>query len=209
MILTRPCMHSIFLICISRWPRSNTWKQTDDIMCHKRRAPNELINSEISSNYHLKFIYSFVMILLAITLAGIISSCVCLELSFEVSSSSHICNECAIVYSFIEATSKQSTFVSAGRARITCWATKCDHEIWMPSKLPQMSCGTSPQNCPSRAGFEIMCAWLTFQIPFIYRWRDPRLLAKSYHTGCICWIWLHHSLHLFFHQVSSATIASS
>ncbi len=53
-------------------------------------SPNEYINPEIWRNNHLRFTYSFGLILLAITLADIISSCACIVLLSEASSSSHV-----------------------------------------------------------------------------------------------------------------------
>ena len=56
----------------------------------KDASSNEYIDPEIWSNNHLKRIYSFTLILLAITLANIISSCACIVLLSEASSSSHV-----------------------------------------------------------------------------------------------------------------------
>ena len=51
---------------------------------------NELTNPEILMKNHHKITYSFGLILLAITPGGVISSCVCIVLLFETSSSSHV-----------------------------------------------------------------------------------------------------------------------
>ena len=56
----------------------------------KDASSNEYIDPEIWSNNHLKSIHSFCLILLAITLADIISSCACIVLLSEASSSSHV-----------------------------------------------------------------------------------------------------------------------
>ena len=56
----------------------------------KDESSNEFVNPEILANNHLKFIYSFALILLTITLADIISSCACIVLLSEASSSSHV-----------------------------------------------------------------------------------------------------------------------
>ena len=56
----------------------------------KDERSNEYINPEILANNHLKFIYSFGLILLAITPGGVISSCACIVLLSEASSSSHV-----------------------------------------------------------------------------------------------------------------------
>ena len=56
----------------------------------KDERSNEYINPEIWTNNHLKFTYSFGLILLAITPGGVISSCACIVLLSEASSSSHV-----------------------------------------------------------------------------------------------------------------------
>ena len=53
-------------------------------------SSNEYIDPEISSNNHPKRIYSFSWMLPAITLANSISSCACIVLLSEASSSSHV-----------------------------------------------------------------------------------------------------------------------
>ena len=53
-------------------------------------VPNELTNPEILMKNHHKIIYSFALILPAIFPATDISSCVCIVLLFETSSSSHV-----------------------------------------------------------------------------------------------------------------------
>ena len=56
----------------------------------KDESSNEHSNPEISSNNHLKFTYSFGLILPAVTPASVISSCACIVLLSEASSSSHV-----------------------------------------------------------------------------------------------------------------------
>ena len=56
----------------------------------KEVSSNEHINPEIWSNNHPKRIYSFGLVLLNITLTNIISSCACIVLLSEASSSSHV-----------------------------------------------------------------------------------------------------------------------
>ena len=61
------------------------------IPCGKQDAgPNELIDLEISMENHHKIIYSFTLIWPAIFPDTDISSCVCIVLLFETSSSSHV-----------------------------------------------------------------------------------------------------------------------
>ena len=65
-------------------------KQTDDILCHTRREPKRIVESwniwdKPSQNTH-----SFGLVLPAIFPACVISSCVCIVLLFETSSSSHV-----------------------------------------------------------------------------------------------------------------------
>ena len=61
------------------------------ISCTRQDAgPNELSNPEILMINHHKFIYSFAWILPAIFPDTEISSCVCIVLLFETSSSSHV-----------------------------------------------------------------------------------------------------------------------
>ena len=61
------------------------------ISCATQDAgPNELTNPEILMKNHHKYIHSFALILPAIFPATDISSCVCIVLLFETSSSSHV-----------------------------------------------------------------------------------------------------------------------
>ena len=56
----------------------------------KDERSNEHINPEILSNNHLKFIYSFTWYLPAFIPDGVMSSCACIVLLSEASSSSHV-----------------------------------------------------------------------------------------------------------------------
>ena len=56
----------------------------------KDESSNELVNPEILANNHFKCIYNFALLLITITLADIISSCACIVLLSEASSSSHV-----------------------------------------------------------------------------------------------------------------------
>ena len=76
------------------WPRCNPMKQTDNILCHTRREPKRIEKSCDIDDKPSQIIYSFGLILPAIFPGTDISSCVCIVLLFETSSSSHV--ECLI-----------------------------------------------------------------------------------------------------------------
>ena len=67
----------------------------------KDESPNELINPEILMNNHHKRIYSFTLILPAIFPDTLISSCACIVLLSEASSSSHITSQRSFCHGYV------------------------------------------------------------------------------------------------------------
>ena len=88
---TIPCINSIFLIWIF-WmvPLQSMGSRLIISRATQDASPNELMIPEILMKHHHRNTHSFALILPAIFPATDISSCVCIVLLFETSSSSHV-----------------------------------------------------------------------------------------------------------------------